>query len=298
MDNERQENKVEGLYSYYHNNRPELFSDSVINYKLNKEQFEFHLSELSTKMKQDEFEEFTRRVALKLITPNLVPQTGPTGGGDGKTDIETHSISEDVSVHWYVPNGGCHDEEKWAFAISCKSEWSPKLDHDVKNIVETNRGFTKILFFTNQLVKSKAKADRYDKYKKEYSIEVEIFDRNWFTQAVYDNGCYEIAIEALNLSCDLLVNYKKEGPRDYERRLQLEKLDEEISNESNEDGYDTEYINNLLSAAILSRSIEEGHTITRGRFELALRECKKHGTSQLYFDILYNEAWTSTRWRN
>jgi len=284
------------IYKYYRELRPEKFSDSKVNYKMPKEVFEFQLDQLSTYMKQDEFEEFTRQIVCRLITPNIIPQTGPTGGGDGKTDLETHTVSEDIATHWYVPNGGCHGEDKWAMAISCKAAWSPKIDNDVKNIVETGRGFTKILFFTNQAASSKQKATKQEKYKKDYNISVELYDRNWFVQSVYDNHCYEIAINTLNLSQEFIQNYKEEGPNDHKKRLALKELDERINQQSNTSGYDTQYIDDLLSAAILSREIEDAPVLIRGRFELALHESEKHGMSQQIYEIYYQQAWTTFYW--
>lgn len=283
-------------YEYYRNLRPEKFSDSKVNFKMAREVFEFQLNQLSTHMKQDEFEEFTRQLVCRLITPNIIPQTGPTGGGDGKTDLETHTVSEDVAVHWYVPNGGCHGEDKWAMAISCKADWGPKVDSDVKKIVEIGRGFTKILFFTNQIVSSKQKATKQEKYKKDYNVSVEIYDRNWFVQSVYDNHCYEIAIYTLNLSHDFLQDYKEEGPNDHRKRLALRELDEKINQESNTSGYDTQYVEDLLAATILSREIEDAPVLVRGRFERALRESEKHGMRQQIYEILYQQAWTAFYW--
>ena len=283
-------------YEYYRKLRPMKFSDSKVKYKMSKEIFEFQLDQLSKQMKQDEFEEFTRQLVCRLITPNIIPQTGPMGGGDGKTDLETHTVSEDVSVHWYVPNGGCHGEDKWAMAISCKTNWSEKIDSDVKKIVETEREFTKILFFTNQTVSSKQKAAKQEKYKKNHNIPVEIYDRNWFVQSVYDNHCYEIAINTLNLSSDFLQDYKEEGPNDHQKRFALKELDEKINQESNADGYDTQYIDDLLEAAILSRELEDAPVLIRGRFELALNESKKHGMHQQVYEILYQQAWTAFYW--
>ncbi|MDD2611341.1 MAG: hypothetical protein PHR38_00980 [Bacteroidales bacterium] len=283
-------------YDYYRKLRPEKFSDSKVNFKMTREVFEFQLNQLSTHMKQDEFEEFTRQLVCRLITPNIIPQTGPTGGGDGKTDLETHTVSEDIAVHWYVPDGGCHGEDKWAMAISCKADWGSKINSDVKKIVETGRGFTKILFFTNQVVSSKQKTNKQEKYKKDYIISVEIYDRNWFVQSVYDNHCYEIAIYTLHLSHDFLQDYKEEGPNDHRKRLALRELDEKINQESNTNGYDTQYVEDLLATAILSREIEDAPVLVRGRFERALRESEKHGMRQQIYEILYQHAWTAFYW--
>ena len=51
------------------------------------------------------FEEFYRHIAEVEICPNLLPQTGPTGGGDSKVDSETYPVSENLSAYWYFGNG-------------------------------------------------------------------------------------------------------------------------------------------------------------------------------------------------
>lgn len=282
-------------FTYYRQLRPYYFSDSSTTCSLTKELFEFQLAKLSADMKQDEFENFTRRLACRLITPNLIPQTGPTGGGDGKTDIETHPVSDDIAVHWYVPGGGCRGENKWAFAISCKDKWKEKVKHDVQNIVGTNRGFTGIHFFTNQLVKSKEKADLYDEFKKKYNIEVYIYDRNWFVQSVFDNQCEEIAVDSLNLS-QSLKPVRVEGPNDSKRKKRIQEIEEKIALEGNAEGLDSEYVNDLLESAILSRYIEEAPCTIRGKFKRALSEAELHGSKQQLFEIIYQEGWTAFYW--
>jgi hypothetical protein len=47
-----------------------------------------------------EFEHFCRRLAEKELCPNLLPHTGPTGGGDSKVDAETYPVAEQVSLRW------------------------------------------------------------------------------------------------------------------------------------------------------------------------------------------------------
>ena len=71
---------------FYRNRRPEYFSDSKIVAKvvLPREQLDFELSQISTNLKHDSFATLCRKLAEKLISPNLIPQVGPTGGGDGK----------------------------------------------------------------------------------------------------------------------------------------------------------------------------------------------------------------------
>lgn len=296
--NDIQSTDILNPFEFYRKHRPEYFSDSKIRYthRLSKEVFQYQLSRLSTDMKQDLFEELTRQLVYRLITPNLIPQTGPTGGGDGKTDIETHPVSEDIAVHWYVPGGGCRGAEKWAMAISCKEKWSPKCDSDVKNIVETGRGFSHIHFFTNQTVSSKQKSDKQAKVKTLYNVELIIYDQNWFVQSVIDNNWIEIAVKALNMSAEYAEKTIELGPRDIKRRKQLEEIEVSIIKEDNRVGMDTDYIRNLLYAAILSRELEEPRDLIIGRFERALRESRNHGTKQQTFIIIYQQALTDFYW--
>jgi len=134
--------------AYYRELRPEKFSDSKIEYEipLTKELFEKQLEILSTKKMQSNFENFIVRCAERLITPNIKPQTGPDGGGDGKVDAETYEVTTDISDKWYVANGGASEKEKWAFAISCKKQWKPKITTDIEKVANTNRGYTRVLF--------------------------------------------------------------------------------------------------------------------------------------------------------
>ena len=254
VDNLFNENKTLNPYQLYRKLRPEYFSDSKVERQLTREMFEFTMSNLSKNMKQDLFEDMTRRLACKLITPNLIPQTGPTGGGDGKTDIETHPVDDAISCKWFYSEP-CNGKQKWAFAISCKTDWLPKIKSDVKKIVDTKRGFTKIFFCTNQLVPSKQKATLQDQFKKLYHIEVIILDLNWYIQSVFDNDGYDIAITSLNLSPEL-KEVKVEGPNDKRKNLELAEVNERINNAKLVGKLNTRYIEDLLSAAILSRELE------------------------------------------
>jgi len=120
--------------------RPELFSDSLIYQEphLSREIFAYHLDTLTNRKQEYEFEHFCRRLAEKELCPNLIPQTGPTGGGDGKVDTETYPVADAVSMRWYEGIGRDAAQERWAFAISAKKKWRPKIQSDVAKIVETN----------------------------------------------------------------------------------------------------------------------------------------------------------------
>ena len=130
---------------FYRMRRPEYFSDSkvVCDVVLTREMLAYELDKISTNQKQDLFESFCRRIAEKVIAPNLIPQTGPTGGGDGKTDAETYPISEDISERWFIPENGWNKDEKWAFAFSAKRDWKPKVESDIKSILSKVFGSAK-----------------------------------------------------------------------------------------------------------------------------------------------------------
>ena len=89
---------------YYRRMRPEYFSDSEVIYEvpLTEELFDVQMDFLSTKKLQSAFEPFIVDVAMRLITPNIRPQTGPDGGGDGKVVRLQAERSAGVSIiqHW------------------------------------------------------------------------------------------------------------------------------------------------------------------------------------------------------
>ncbi len=129
---------------------PEQFSDSktVQVGNLDRAFLDFYFETLTSRNMDKAFEDFCRHLAEVEICPNLLPQTGPTGGGDSKVDSETYPVAESISETWYYGDGNKASTERWAFAISAKKEWKSKIKSDVEKIVkvnqEKNRGYTKI----------------------------------------------------------------------------------------------------------------------------------------------------------
>ena len=285
---------IKSPYQFYRKMRPEYFSDSHTEKAMGEDMFSFYMSNLSKDMKQNQFEEMTKQMVGKLVTPNLIPSTGPAGGGDGKTDLETFPVDDTISEKWYYADA-CKGNEKWAFAISCKEDWTTKIKSDVQKIVGTDRGFTKIYFCTNQRVPSKKRAELYEKYKADYSVDVYILDLNWYKQAVFEGGCYDIAIKTLNLD-DQLTEKKVEGAGDKRKREKLAEVDKRINETKVNGRLDTAYVDDLLTAAILSRELELPKIEIKGRFSLSLEQAKKYGTSQQVFNVIYQIGWTSFYW--
>ncbi len=81
------------------------------------------------------------------ICPNIKPNTGPAGGGDGKTDADT-------ALGWYIGYETAKSDQSLAFAISAKKTWETKLNQDLEKISKTGRKFTQTYFITNRYVKT------------------------------------------------------------------------------------------------------------------------------------------------
>lgn len=294
------EEKIQDLrvdfFSYYRRLRSNYFSDTETFYetKLTKEVFDLKLQQLSQDKKQSEFENFILVVAARQITPNIKPQTGPDGGGDGKVDGETYPVDQAISDKWWVSDG-CTGDQRWAIAISVQKTWQSKLEGDLKKVVETGRGYTKLLFFTNQKIKSSVRLSKEDELTKKYGIAVSIFDGSWCSFVVFEQGCLDVALEKLNFSEEYRKKTVIEGPLDKKRREQLTALEEGfISRDIAK--FDTNYVDDLIEACLLSRCLERPRQETEGRFRRALREAKVHGSSIQTFNIIYNHAWTSFFW--
>ena len=144
--------------------RPERFSDTLRTDQpvLERALLEYHLMTLTSRGQERDFELFARHLAQKEICPNLLPQTGPTGGGDSKVDSETYPVADDLSLAWFVGNAREAAIERWGFAFSAKEDWRPKVRSDVAKIATTGRGYKKAFFVTNQYVPDRVRADVED----------------------------------------------------------------------------------------------------------------------------------------
>lgn len=290
--------KMTSPYKYYRERHPELFSDTKVVYKasLKKEQFQYILSRLSVDMKQDLFENFCKSLIMKFVTPNIIPQTGPAGGGDGKTDLETHPVADEIAERWYVGDGGCKGAEKWAIAISTKEDWKTKIKHDIASVMETGRQFTQFLFFTNRLISSKDSKGCEDDLANENHIKVRIFSQNWFVDRVFEQGCIDIAVKELNLSPEYCENIQDVGLNDKIKLQKLQGIENDIVSRQTTIFLDTELVELALEAALLSRNLELAPELTRGRLRRAENLANRYGTKQQVFQTIYQAGWTEYYW--
>lgn len=279
---------------WYKELRPEYFSDSEITYSsvLPREVLAYELEKISTNQKQDQFEALGRRLSEKFISPNLIPQVGPTGGGDGKTDTETYPVSEFISDRWYIPQNGWKTDEKWAFAISSKKQWKSKLKKDIINILETKREYTKIYFISNQKIASKKKKDAQDEFSDEFKIEVVILDGEWIIEKIFNNNLIDLAVDTLNLSSEYKNKKIKLGKNDAERIKLLEELENNINNPSRYFEIDFQLVEDSIEAAKLSRMLEKPRDEVEGKFDRAFRFCSKLNKKGQWIRLHYQKAWT------
>ncbi len=280
--------------------RPEFFSDSktVAEPHLAREVFEYHLNSLTSRKQETEFEHFCRRLAEKEVCPNITPQTGPTGGGDSKVDAETYPVADEIALRWYEGIGKEASQDRWAFAFSAKKKWHPKLLEDVEKIINTQRGYRKIFFITNQFIKDKTKSKLEDELSKKYSVGIHIFDRTWIVKCLFENNRLQIAIETLNLTGYDAASHKIVGPHDTERETELKELDQQIDDANRYRGVEYQLAEDCLQSAFIARGLERPRVEVDGRFQRAERVADKVGNSQQRMRIFYTKAWTAFWWYN
>lgn len=273
--------------------RPERYSDSITTEEpqITQDILEYHLETLTSRSQEKEFEYFARRLAEKELCPNLLPQTGPTGGGDSKVDSETYPVAEEISIRWYQGDAGAKD--RWAFAMSAKKVWRGKVKSDVKKIVETNRGYSLIYFITNQFVSDKKRAEVEDKLRDEFDIEVRIMDRNWIVDRIMNHGRIEIAAQTLSIESLQFRPHKQIGPLDAQRKIELTELDKEINDPDRYNGIAYQLAEDCLRSALLASELECDRHEVDGRFSAALRVAEKVDDNRQILRIIYRQAWVS-----
>ncbi|HXT17128.1 MAG TPA: hypothetical protein VN706_15910 [Gemmatimonadaceae bacterium] len=256
---------------------------------------EYHLETLTNRGEETLFENFARRLAEREICPNLLPHTGPTGGGDSKVDSETYPVADTLALGWYFGVGRVAAEERWAFAFSAKKTWRPKVRSDVAKIAATGRGYTTAYFITNRFVPDKARAAIEDQLQKKHKIDVRILDRTWICDRVFDHHHEELAVDALGMSPSILHEVRR-GPLDTQREQDLEDTEARIQLALREGGSSFQLVDDCIQAAMLARGLERPRSEVEGRLSRAIRIAKEHGTHRQLLESIYQHAWTAFFW--
>ena len=276
--------------------KPHRFSDSKIitEGKLNRTILEQHLLSITSRKQEFDFEEFARKLCEYEICPNLRPQTGPVGGGDGKVDTETSPVASQIESAYYYgeekPSG-----ERWALAFSAAKQWQRKVKSDVKKIAETGRGYKRIIFVTNQYAKASTRAEIEDELTKENQIQVTIHDKTWILDRVFANKRQKLAIEELKMG-EGLEEKKEIGPLDLQRKKQLDELNASIVEDVSKSRVTIKTVDDCLDAALIAAELDESRQDVESLFDRAIRFANEHGTSDQQFTALYQRAWTTFFW--
>ena len=184
--------------------RPERFSDSVRKEvgKLDRAVLEHHLSTLNKRNLELAFEDFAKQICEKVICPNLLEQTGPVAGGDGKVDTQTFPVTEQAKTLWYVGVNDNADKDRWAFAESTQEDWKTKCRTDVRKIKATDRNYEKVFCITNRYAKANQRSGIEDSLSKETGLDVRVLDISWILDQVVKNGYEQLAIDTLSIDID------------------------------------------------------------------------------------------------
>lgn len=278
--------------------RPELYSDTlnVEESEIDRRQFEFHLNSLTSRKEETAFENFARALAEKELCPNLIPQTGPTGGGDSKVDTETYPVAASIATLWYEGDPSRSTAERWAFAVSAKAKWKPKIDSDVEKIVATGRPYSLVYFISNQAIRDKDRAETEDSLRAKYGIEVRILDRFWIIDKVSSHKRWQLVADTLQFELQHTLKAVP-GPLDAERLRDLEVLDKRIEATAG-DRVTFELVEESLQSALLARSLDKPRTEVDGRFERAERLARGISSRRQQHRIWYQRAWTAIWWFN
>lgn len=274
--------------------RPQLYSDTlhVEVGEMDRRQFEFHLHSLTSRKEETAFENFARVLAEKELCPNLITQTGPTGGGDSKVDTETYPVAPEIATLWYEGNPASADQ-RWGFAVSAKADWKPKVRSDVAKIVATGRPYTLIYFISNQAIRDKDRAEMEDALTAEHGVQVRILDRSWIVEKVVRHRRWDIVAETLQFELTRKV-VSTPGPLDAGRLRDLEALDKKVETASGS-AVTLELVEESLHSALLARGLDRPRHEVDGRFDRAERLARKTGNRQLR-RIWYQKAWTALWW--
>jgi tetratricopeptide (TPR) repeat protein len=289
-----------GPGAWLRNRRLAEFSDSTAATQpaLDRATLEYQLDTLGNRSQESDFEKFAHALASAELCPNLLPQTGPTGGGDSKVDAETYPVADDLTLNWFIGEPEKASSERWAFAFSTMEDWATKVRQDVAKIAGVGRGYKRAYYISSRFIRDKRRGEVEDELTKEYGIDVRILDRNWIVERVYAGRHEVMAAEKLGLSVPELAT-RRIGPLDQTREDALAHVEREIDElkQKLSDPYSgTRFVAALLEIATLTRSLEHPPEKVEGRFAAARRAAEKYGTTQQTIEAAYEWARTTFWW--
>ena len=279
--------------------KPALYSDSLYESTapMSKEEFEYRLQTITARSEEAQFQRFIHALLEVEVCPNLIPQTGPTGGGDSKVDSETYAVSDAIAERWWSGQARQATSEQWAFAISAMQDWRKKARQDVDNVLASGRTYQLIHYVTNQFVKDKDRAQaEKDLTRRAGNIPVRIFDRTWIVQAVYDHNHWPIAQRELSLPAARRASAGSIGPLDADRARQLAVIEAEIADPQRFANSPMQLAHAWLTSALLARGLGRSREEVDQRFDRAIDAARRSESTRGLRRMMYQKVWTAFWW--
>lgn len=297
MEEEQSATKIAGPkpQDFLRARRPEQFSDSVKLQEstIDRSMLEYHFDTLNNRSQELEFEIFVRKLCEREICPNLVPQTGPTAGGDGKTDTETYPVSSQIAFFWGLNEAP--ESERWAFGVSTQKDWKTKCAKDVESIMSTGRGYARIFCVSSRFIKNSQRAQLQDDLSKKYGVKVTIYDRTWLLDKTLHPKNQHLAIDHLGLSGSIESKIQI-GPFDADKQIQLVEIEGQIDQIEDPGRLNLSQVDLYIKRAIIYKELERDAVAVEQHFNIAVRTAKKFGTPRQHFDALYQLTWAAYWW--
>ena len=272
---------------------PDLFSDTIQVSKIDfsKDQFKFILHRLTEDEKEILFQEFCYQLAKLELFPNIRPQTGPLGGGDAGIDADTYPVDPELAEIKYWDSLGKPTADNVAFAFSCHGNWKSKATNDIDKIIKLEKGYTKIIFISNQSISSKKRITFEKYYLEKYNIQVSILDRIWIVETVFSNDHIRMAINTLNIDISSKEEFKT-GIRDFSRQQLydeiLNKLREPSLNYFTYFGISEDY----YQASYLARCLGKSQSEFENLIDHAITNAQKTGSTTQIIKCIYFKGWS------
>lgn len=275
--------------------RPEQFSDSLKLQEstIDRSMLEYHFETLNNRSQELEFEIFVRKLCEREICPNLVAQTGPTAGGDGKTDTETYPVASQIAFFWGLND--TPESERWAFGVSTQKDWRAKCRKDVESIMSTGRGYVQIFCVTSRFIKNSSRAELQDELSEKYGVKVTILDRTWLLDKTLQPKNQQLAIDHLGLTGSIESKIQI-GPFDADKQIQLREIERQIEQIEDPGHLTLSQVDLYTKRAIIYKELEHDAVAVEHQFNIAVRTAKKFGTQRQHFDALYQLTWAAYWW--
>ncbi|WP_339435145.1 hypothetical protein [Pseudomonas orientalis] len=275
--------------------RPEQFSDSVKLQEatIDRLMLEYHFETLNNRSQELEFEIFVRKLCEREICPNLVAQTGPTAGGDGKTDTETYPVAGQIAFFWGLNE--TPESERWAFGVSTQKDWRAKCRKDVESIISTGRGYSRIFCVSSRFIKNSLRAQLQDDLSEKHGVKVTILDRTWLLDKTLLPKNQQLAIDYLGLTGSI-ESKTQIGPFDADKQIQLTEIERQIEQIEDPGHLTLSQVDLYTKRAIIYKELEHDAVAVEHQFNIAVRTAKKFGTQRQHFESLYQLTWAAYWW--